>query len=176
MFTGKQKVRGNLASVAGVAGALIAFGSVAVHPFGSMQRVEERPAIASSLSVTPSIAAVLRRSCLDCHSNKTVWPWYSHVAPISWLVERDVRNGREHVNFSAWDSYTPERRAKLLADIASVVKNHEMPLPQYTIVHRNARLSVAGEDLLYQWARRERRRIKSEVTSAPLSTQISGGR
>ena len=170
-----RKILGGRASVIGMAGALIAIGSAALHPFGSVKRVHERAALTKSLSITPSIAAVLQRSCLDCHSDKTVWPWYSYVAPVSWLVERDVRNGRDHVNFSAWDSYTPERRAKLLADMASAVKNHEMPLPQYTIVHRNARLSNAGEDLLYQWARRERHKIKAEGIPAPLNTANPGG-
>ena len=159
-----------------MAGGLIALGSAALHPFGSVKGVNERVAVTKSLSISAPVAAVLQRSCLDCHSNKTVWPWYSYVAPASWLVERDVGRGREYMNFSAWDSYTRERRMKLLADIAAAVKNHEMPLPQYTLVHRNARLSDTGEELLYQWARRERRRIKGKAMPARLTTAAPGGR
>lgn len=114
--------------------------------------------------MSPLIAAVLKRSCMDCHSNRTVWPWYSYVAPMSWLVERDVRRGRDHMNLSDWHQYNLNRQENLLADIASAVKNGEMPLPQYTLVHRNAKLSIADTDLVYGWARIERRKLKAGLT------------
>jgi hypothetical protein len=114
---------------------------------------------------------------MDCHSNRTLWPWYSYVAPISWLVERDVRRGRDQVNFSDWDRYTFKQREKLLADIASAVKNREMPLPQYTLLHRDARLSDAETDLVYGWARVERRRLKTILPVVPTSAgQAAGSR
>ena len=98
---------------------------------------------------------------MDCHSNQTVWPWYSYVAPVSWLIERDVRRGRDHLNLSEWQQYTFQQKEKLLADIATVVKNGEMPLRQYTLVHRQARLSNADADMLYNWARAERRKLRA---------------
>ena len=106
---------------------------------------------------------------MDCHSNRTVWPWYSYVAPMSWLVERDVREGRDHMNLSEWDLYDFKQREKLLADIASAVKNREMPVSQYTLVHRDAKLSDAEADLLYAWARGERRRLKAKVAVIPTN-------
>ena len=59
---------------------------------------------------SPDTRALFRRACFDCHSNQTVWPWYSHVAPVSWLLQRDVNGGRSHLNFTEWDR--PQRHAK----------------------------------------------------------------
>jgi hypothetical protein len=90
---------------------------------------------------------------------------------MSWLVERDVRRGRDHVNFSEWDQYTFKERRKLLADIATTVKNREMPLPQYTLVHRHAKLSDADTDVLCRWARVERRKLRATL---PVVTTSAG--
>ncbi len=144
---------------------LLALCSIAVHPFGSVKESGRQEVSASDLNLSPQVAALLKRSCMDCHSNRTMWPWYSYVAPMSWLVERDVGRGRDRLNLSLWHQYTLSQQEKLLADIASAVKNREMPLPQYTLVHRNARLSNADTDLVYGWARVERRRLK---TSRPV--------
>jgi hypothetical protein len=154
----------------GFAGLLV-LGSVAVHPSGSVKEPEPQTATAATLHTSPDVAATLKRSCMDCHSNRTVWPWYSYVAPMSWLVERDVRRGRDHVNFSEWDQYTFKERRKLLADIATTVKNREMPLPQYTLVHRHAKLSDADTDVLCGWARVERRKLRAKL---PVVTTSAG--
>jgi hypothetical protein len=75
------------------------------------------------------------------------------------------------MNLSEWQQYTFEQRQKLLADVASAVKNGEMPLPQYTLIHRQASLSDADRDLIYQWVRKERRRLRAESQSlAPENT------
>jgi hypothetical protein len=90
---------------------------------------------------------------------------------MSWLVERDVRRGRDHLNFSEWRRYNLNRQEKLLADIASAVKNREMPLWQYMLVHRDAKLSGADTDFMYVWARIERRKLK---TSYPVVHTSAG--
>ncbi len=77
-----------------------------------------------------------RQSCYDCHSFETVWPWYGAVAPMSWLVAKDVREAREHLNFSAWDQ--PNESA---AEIIEMVEDGEMPLRKYTLLHPKARLT-----------------------------------
>lgn len=148
----------------GFAGLLAAC-SLAVHPFGTPKQFDGHKLPIADLKPPPEVAAVFKRSCTDCHSNHTVWPWYSYVAPMSWLVERDVRRGRDHMNLSEWDQYTFKQREELLADIASAVKNREMPVPQYTLVHHDAKLSDADRDIVYGWARAERRKLK---TSFPL--------
>lgn len=80
-----------------------------------------------------------RRACYDCHSNETRWPWYSAVAPVSWLVAKDVAEGREHLNFSEWDQPNEDAHK-----ILEVVEEGEMPLRKYLLLHPGARLD--GEE------------------------------
>jgi hypothetical protein len=150
--------------------SLLAVCSTAVHPFGSVKRPERHAATSGDLRLWPEVRAVLNRSCMDCHSNRTVWPLYSYVAPMSWLVERDVRYGRDRMNLSEWDQYTFKQRERLLADIATAVKNRDMPLRQYTFAHHDAKLSDADADLVYGWARVERRRLKALPPVVTTST------
>jgi hypothetical protein len=86
---------------------------------------------------------LMRRACYNCHSNETVWPWYSNVAPVSWLVQRDVNEGRSHLNFSEWE--TPGRHAK---DVAEEVRTGEMPPWFYRPMHPEARLSEGEKQAL----------------------------
>ena len=74
--------------------------------------VRENPPITAPLAAQAELAQVLERSCYDCHSNQTRWPWYASVAPVSWLVARDVDRGRHELNFSAWDGYSTVKKAK----------------------------------------------------------------
>lgn len=154
---------------------LVVLCSLAIHPFGSVKRSDEGRVRVNDLRVPLEVKALLQRSCKDCHSNQTVWPWYSYVAPGSWLVERDVRRGRDHMNLSNWPQYSFKQQEKLLADIASVAKNHKMPLPQYTLIHRDAKLSDAEADILYQWARLERRKVKAAASASALPPERTVG-
>lgn len=104
------------------------------------------PPVTMEVSAAPEVMAVLERSCYDCHSNKTGWPWYSYIAPVSWLVAKDVREGREHVNFTEWDRYTPEQRAHHIEEAYEEAAEGHMPLPIYLRMHPDAALSQ--EDLL----------------------------
>jgi hypothetical protein len=89
----------------------------------------------------PAAASIMKRACYDCHSNNTVWPWYSRVAPISWLVADDVNEGRAKLNFSEWGLLGPEVSQKRLQAVCEEVKDGEMPLMQYLIIHSDARLT-----------------------------------
>jgi len=112
--------------------------------------------------VDPKVRALFERSCADCHSERTVYPWYSYVAPSSWLVESDVSGGRRHMNLSRWDQYPLARRERLLSEIANQVKDGDMPLPQYLLIHRNAVLSPADVTAIFQWTQAERARLIAE--------------
>lgn len=114
------------------------------------------PPVTGSVRAPEEVEAVLRRSCFDCHSNETVWPWYARVAPVSWLVARDVKEGREELNFSEWAGYAAEDRNETLEDIEEVIDELEMPLPIYIRMHAEARLTDAERALLIGWAREER--------------------
>ena len=84
----------------------------------------------------PTTRALAVRACFDCHANETRWPWYSHVAPVSWLVQHDVDEGREELNFSEWNR--PQKEAK---KAGRVVRKGNMPLGQYVVLHPSARLT-----------------------------------
>jgi mono/diheme cytochrome c family protein len=96
---------------------------------------------------SPATRTLVRRACYDCHSNETVWPWYSHIAPVSWLLQRDVEGGRRHLNFTEWDQ--PQRHAK---DVAAQVSQGEMPLWFYLPLHPAARLTAAEKQALLDGA------------------------
>ena len=86
------------------------------------------------------LVAVLDRACSDCHSNSTVWPWYTEIAPLSWLMAYGVKEGRKAVNFSEWVAYSSERQRKLLAESCQDVTSGKMPGP-YALLHPEMRLS-----------------------------------
>jgi hypothetical protein len=100
------------------------------------------------------VQELLKRSCYDCHSNETVWPWYSRIAPVSWLIARDVKKGRREVNFSVWDNYEEKRKARKLREIAKEVEKGDMPPRYYTPLHPQARLSATERELIVKWAKR----------------------
>ncbi|HEU5163562.1 MAG TPA: heme-binding domain-containing protein [Thermoanaerobaculia bacterium] len=109
------------------------------------------PAVDAPLAIgDPAVEAVLRRACFDCHSNETRWPWYSAVAPSSWLVVRDVNEGRGEMNFSSWND--PE--GELREEICEKVREGEMPLKIYLPLHAKARLTEADKTALCAWANR----------------------
>jgi hypothetical protein len=105
-----------------------------------------------TLSAAPEeIQAILRRSCYDCHSNQTRWPWYSAIAPVSWLTADDVHEGRKHMNFSEWGTYPRGRQISRLEMIGTEIDKSEMPPANYLLLHRDARLSEAEKDTLLAW-------------------------
>ena len=98
------------------------------------------------------LVAVLDRSCRDCHSNQTVWPWYTQVAPVSWLMAYGVTKGRKAVNFSEWAAYSPEQERILLAQSCADVTNGKMP-GAYTLLHPEMRLSAQDIETICAAAR-----------------------
>lgn len=105
-------------------------------------------AFSAHYRITPAAAAVLERSCRDCHSNDTRWPWYSNVAPVSWWVIDHVDHGRSHLNFSDWSRYDAPERARLLKEACSLARDRAMPLPQYTWMHRGSKPSQGDVEIL----------------------------
>ena len=105
----------------------------ASDPAASFEAVVKPPA---------QVSAIIARACQDCHSHRTVWPWYSRVAPASWLVADDVVEARRKMNFSAWARMSPERAQEVLGDMCREVKGGDMPLWQYRLLHPAAKLSA----------------------------------
>ena len=113
---------------------VVVFGLIQLVPYG---RAHENPPVSKEPKWdSPETRALARRACFDCHSNETAWPWYSWVAPMSWLVQHDVDEGREHMNFSEWD-----KEQKDADEAAEMVEKGEMPLWYYLPTHPDAKLT-----------------------------------
>jgi hypothetical protein len=115
----------------------------------------------SHVQVSPQVASIIDRSCGDCHSNKTRWPWYSNVAPVSWFVIDHVNQGRNHLNFSEWGRYNQREAEGMLNQICKEVTSGGMPLSSYTPLHPGSKLSPEDVKTLCDWANAERARLTS---------------
>jgi len=108
--------------------------------------------ITNVLQVPDDVQKILKRSCFDCHSNHTVWPWYTNVSPVNWLVYDDVNTGRHKMNFSEWGKLSVSKQSTKLQNICDNIKDGDMPLPKYLLIHRDAVLSQQEKDILCKWA------------------------
>lgn len=108
------------------------------------------PPVEGDVAAPSDVEAALRTACYDCHSNETRWPWYGHVAPVSWLLAYDVSAGREELNFSSWQSYDARRRQKKQQEIVETLGEGEMPPWYYLAMHPDARR--ADLQLIRRWA------------------------
>jgi hypothetical protein len=145
--------------IAGIILLVLLVSSIAGRP---AKLATPRPMLAGA-QVDAQVLSILRRSCADCHSESTRYPWYSYVAPVSWLIRMDVTGGRERMNLSEWGQFSLVRKERFLSEIANQVRDRDMPLPQYTLIHRDARLSDAEVDAIFRWTQAERARLISSA-------------
>ena len=143
-----KKWIGRIVLVLAVAFALIQ----GYRPERTNPPVDPARTIQATMQVPANVDAILQRSCNDCHSNTTHWPWYSNVAPVSWLVVEDVNEGRKHLNFSEWASYPPDDAEHHLEEMCEETEAGNMPMWQYVLTHPRARLSDADVRALCTWA------------------------
>lgn len=109
------------------------------------------PPVPSEIDAPANIKAIFKKACYDCHSNETNWAWYTKVAPASFLVVKDVEDGRKHLNFSEWGNYTNKTK-KIMDEIWEEVREEQMPPWQYRILHSEAKLSQEEKDAIRTWA------------------------
>lgn len=100
-----------------------------------------------------SVALSIRNSCYDCHSNNTVYPWYSRVAPVSWMLAAHVKEGREHLNFSEWGDYPVGRITYILQNCYEAISENEMPLPSYRLMHGESVMKDRSKEKVMEWMR-----------------------
>jgi len=137
----------------------VLFGLLAVFVIMQFFRIDKsNPPVDTTLDlvtavhVPSEIKQILGTSCFDCHSNKTVYPWYSNIAPVSWWVKKHINEARDELNFSEWGSYSLRRKDHKLEELVEMVEEDEMPLPSYLIVHRDASLTTEQKAQLINWA------------------------
>lgn len=109
------------------------------------------PPIEAEISAPQDVRVILRKACYDCHSNETTWPWYSSVAPVSWIVASDVHEGREALNFSTWGRYTKEQQLKKLKESWTEILEGEMPPGIFLLTHQEATLSPTERMVIQKW-------------------------
>ena len=111
-----------------------------------------------SLETNPSkeVDVLLRQSCYDCHSDNTNYPWYVNVAPFSFWMSDHIKEGKKHLNFSNWESYTVLKKAHKLKEIVEKIEDEQMPLREYVWTHKEANLSIEQKKMILDWAKRSR--------------------
>jgi Haem-binding domain len=109
------------------------------------------------------VAATLVAACYDCHSDQTRWPWYSHIAPMSWLIANDVNDGRENLNLSEWPADDAKRAARRLENMSEKIDYGEMPPKKYTAIHADANLTDSQRKALTDWLDAEADQLKSSA-------------
>ena len=111
--------------------------------------------LAAHMDLPPEVQSVFKRACYDCHSSETVWPWYSHVAPVSWYVAHDVNVGRSHVNFQDWESQENQKEAlEHLGLTCKLMQQGRMPPEDYLFIHKNASVSQADINTVCAWTQK----------------------
>ena len=107
-----------------------------------------------------SISELLQESCYDCHSNNTEYPWYNKVQPVAWFLEDHINEGKEELNFNEWDAYSNRRKNSKLKSIISQVKDDEMPLASYTLIHKDAKFSNSEKTLIIDYMKNLKEKLK----------------
>ena len=159
-----MKLTPRVFGIAMAAGMLAIAAASLVHPWGELRNgVDAKTELLQGGSATGPMRAMLERGCGNCHSERTQWPAYSRVAPVSWLVEHDVHEGRQHMNLSHWQQYSNDERIDLLSRIVTQLRQAKMPPKPYLLMHSDAKLSAEEQEQLRAWARAERSRLKAQT-------------
>ena len=116
--------------------------------------------LAAATQVPENVNQILARSCNDCHSNETVYPWYSKISPFSWLLAEHIEEGRSELNFSVWNTYSAKKKRHKLEEVCEQVTSDAMPHNQYLWIHRDALLSQEDKKILCDWAETEKAKIE----------------
>lgn len=122
--------------------------------------VPSENAIEKHYQVPDHVQGILKTSCYDCHSNTTAYPWYNNIQPVKWWLADHVNSGKRHFNFDEFYSYSKEKKLKKLDEVAETVREGEMPLTSYTVVHQNAKLNDTQKSEIEQWVKEVKKQIE----------------
>lgn len=142
---------------------VVVVGAQAIRPDRTNPPYVASESITAHVDVPADVLSMIESSCLDCHSHRTEWPWYSNIAPMSWLVAYHADHGRDYVDFDAWGSYSPYEQQDAFEEIAEVVSSGEMPLSVYLPLHPEAKLTDTQRARFAAWARLERDRVRGSI-------------
>ena len=147
-----------------LAGFCAGIGLSFAHPFGNPRAQRGSPGdLLAGAQIPEPLRELVQTKCGNCHSEAVEWPFYSRIAPVSWLIEKDVSEARAQMNFSRWDAYSNQEKMDLLSRLAAKARSGEMPPARYAAIHRDSKLVPEERDALYEWARAERKRLKGDA-------------
>jgi hypothetical protein len=132
---------------------IILIGIQFIRPVKNMSTVITRDDITAQFNIPDPVLDILQRSCYDCHSNSTRYPWYNQIQPVAWWLNRHVQEGKQELNFSEFGSYTIKKATRKLAKIAKTTKGGSMPLDAYLWIHTDAKLSASDIQVIGDWAK-----------------------
>ena len=117
--------------------------------------------IAKTVLVPEQVQGILEKSCYNCHSNNTDYPWYAYIQPLHWYLNDHIEAGKAELNFNEFDSYSSRRKLNKLRAIANSIEDGTMPLPSYTLLHGNAVLSETEKALLMSWIEKSKESLNN---------------
>lgn len=130
-----------------------------IRPDRTNSPIAQTETLESSTQTPENVEAILARSCSDCHSSKTIYPWYSNITPFNWFLANHIKDGRRNLNFSVWNTYETSRKSRKLDQICEQITDWEMPLPSYLWFHSSASLSDEDVKILCDWTDAEKARL-----------------
>jgi hypothetical protein len=123
--------------------------------------VTQAETLEATTQIPENVQAILKRSCNDCHTNATEYPWYSKIQPSASFLKGHIDDGRRHLNFSIWNTYDGRKKRHKLDEVCEQVEGKMMPLPSYLWIHWSAKLSDEDGKILCDWAKTEKARLES---------------
>jgi hypothetical protein len=139
-----------------IIGAATILGIQFIRPEHNVTQQATETDINQILPVPEQLKSILKRSCYDCHSNNTRYPWYAEVQPFGWWLARHIKEGKEELNFNEFGNYSPRKQQSKIKAIANSVEDRTMPLGSYTFIHPNAKLSATEKTMMITWMRNTR--------------------
>ena len=138
------------------------------QPEKNISESAQTASIGLHYDVPEEVGGILKKACLDCHSNNTRYPWYSRVQPVAWYLSYHVNDGKEELNFDEFSLYQLKKQDHKLKEVVETVQQGEMPLESYTLIHREAALSPEERQLLIRWAKNLRMKVRQKIAANNL--------
>lgn len=148
-----------------IAAVVVVIGFIAIQFFGIYKTnppIVETETLEAAVAVPPDISLILGRSCNDCHSNKTIYPWYTTIQPGGWFMKGHIDDGRNELNFSKFNTFEKKKKIRKLEEVCSEVESAQMPLPSYLWIHRDAVLSESERKAICDWTKTEIERLEKQ--------------
>ncbi len=142
-----------------------------IHPEKNIATSPSENRIEKVRPVPKELQTIFATSCYDCHGNNTVYPWYNNIQPVAWWLSSHINDGKRHLNFDEFATYSPRRKYSKLKEIEELVNNGEMPSPSYTLAHRDAILDAHQKEVVANWCQDFRKSLEAQYPMDSLTKE-----